>query len=177
MKIAIIGTGNLGRSMAKGLILNKAITSLYLTCRHTENIREFQDYKDVTVTSDNRKAVKKSDILIFSVQPDQLGPILESISGKLNDNHVIISTVSGITIDQIAGIVGDHRFIIRAMPNTAISVGKSMTCLTSNPAGLQRIKIAQAIFNRLGESVFIDEEDMQAAFDESNTKSNQFYRG
>ncbi|NNL80616.1 MAG: pyrroline-5-carboxylate reductase [Flavobacteriaceae bacterium] len=163
MKIAIIGTGNLGKSMAKGLILNNAITTLYLSCRHTQNIKQFEGYKDVKITSDNRKAVKRSDILIFSVQPDQLGPIMEEIAGKLTDKHVIISTVSGVTIEEIASIIGEHRYIIRAMPNTAISVGKSMTCLTSNKPGEERIKIAQAIFNRLGESVIIDEADMQAA--------------
>ncbi|NNK69287.1 MAG: NAD(P)-binding domain-containing protein, partial [Flavobacteriaceae bacterium] len=58
MKIAIIGTGNLGKSMAKGLILNNAITTLYLSCRHTQNIKQFEGYKDVKITSDNRKAVK-----------------------------------------------------------------------------------------------------------------------
>ena len=163
MKIAIIGTGNLGKSIAKGLIVNNAFTTLYLTVRHPENISEFKGYKNVTVTANNKKAVKRSDILIFSVQPGQLEPILRSVSGLLTENHVIISTVSGIFVEQIAKVVGDHRFIIRAMPNTAISVGRSITCLAANVSGYKRIKIAEAIFNRLGQSVIIDEENMQAA--------------
>ena len=55
------------------------------------------------------------------------------------------------------------QFIIRAMPNTAIAVGKSMTCLCSNSKGKERIKIAEAIFNRLGTSIAIPESQMQAA--------------
>ena len=47
MKIAIIGTGNLGKSIAKGLITNNAITSLYLTKRNLEGISDFKDYKNV----------------------------------------------------------------------------------------------------------------------------------
>ncbi len=163
MKIAIIGTGNLGKSIARGLILNNAVTTLYLTCRHTENIKDFKGYKGVKISANNRKAVKNSDILIFSVQPGQLEDILISVAKLLTDKHVIISTVSGFTIRRISRIIGETRFIIRAMPNTAISVGRSITCLTANKNGHQRIKIAEAIFNRLGQSVFIDEEDMQAA--------------
>ena len=49
------------------------------------------------------------------------------------------------------------------MPNTAIAVGKSMTCLCANDNGRKRIKIAEAIFNRLGTSVSIPENQMQAA--------------
>ena len=61
------------------------------------------------------------------------------------------------------GIVGQEQFVIRAMPNTAIAVGKSMTCLCSNEKGSQRIKVAEAIFNRLGTSIIIPEGQMQAA--------------
>lgn len=163
MKIAIIGTGNLGRSIAKGLITSNAVTTLYLTCRHPDRIKDFKGYNGVKITTDNKKAVKNSDILIFSVQPSQLEAILDSVKKLLNEKHVIISTVSGFKLNQIASIIGQQRFIIRAMPNTAISVGKSITCLTANESGQQRIKVAEAIFNRLGKSVIIEEKDMQAA--------------
>ena len=49
MKIAIIGTGNLGCSIAKGLITTNAITTLYLTKRNLNSIREFEGYKNVTL--------------------------------------------------------------------------------------------------------------------------------
>lgn len=71
MKIAIIGTGNLGLSIAKGLITNNAITSLYMTRRNPAGIESYAEYKNVFVTSDNVEAVQKSDILIFAVQPAQ----------------------------------------------------------------------------------------------------------
>ncbi|NCP88978.1 MAG: NAD(P)-binding domain-containing protein, partial [Flavobacteriales bacterium] len=58
MKIAIIGAGNLGKSIAKGLIANDAMSSLYLTKRNTELLKEFEGSKGVTSTSDNVLAVK-----------------------------------------------------------------------------------------------------------------------
>ena len=79
MKIAIIGTGNLGKSIAKGLITNNAITTLYLTKRNLDDIKEFEGYKNVTLTTDNIEAVKQSDILIFAVQPAHFENILNDI--------------------------------------------------------------------------------------------------
>lgn len=163
MKIAIIGTGNLGQSIAKGLITNNAITTLYLTRRHVDSIKDFDGYKNVNITTDNSLAVKNSDILIFAVQPAHFESILKEVVPFLNENHVLISTITGFSISKIEGIVGQEQFIIRAMPNTAIAVGKSMTCLCSNENGKKRIKIAEAIFNRLGTSISIPENKMQAA--------------
>lgn len=163
MKIAIIGTGNLGCSIAKGLITTNAITTLYLTKRHLNSIKEFEGYKGVTLTTDNAEAVKNSDILIFAVQPSHLEAILNDIKPLLNENHVLISTITGFSLAKMEGIVGQDKFLIRAMPNTAIAVGKSMTCICSNENGKDRIKLAEAIFNRLGTSIAIPENKMQAA--------------
>jgi pyrroline-5-carboxylate reductase len=163
MKIAIIGTGNLGRSIAKGLIINNAFTTLYLTKRHLESLSEFEGYKNVTLTNDNVFAVQHSDILIFAVQPSHFENILKQIQPLLTDKHVLISTITGFTIPKIEAQIGEEQFIIRAMPNTAIAVGKSMTCLCSNLQGEKRLKVAEAIFNRLGHTIVIPESQMQAA--------------
>ncbi|MFY7672404.1 pyrroline-5-carboxylate reductase [Tenacibaculum sp. MEBiC06402] len=163
MKIAIIGTGNLGKSIAKGLIINNAITTLYLTKRNLQEIEEFNGYGNVTVTTDNLEAVQNSDILIFAVQPKHFEGILNSIKDSLTDKHVIISTITGFSIEKIEAVVGEDHHIIRAMPNTAIAVGKSMTCLCANTKGNDRIELAKAIFNRLGNSLAISENLMQSA--------------
>lgn len=163
MKIAIIGTGNLGLSIAKGLMINNSITTLYLTKRNPSALADWNKSKQVTVTSDNREAVRNSDILIFAVQPSQMEGILNEINDLLHEKHVIISTITGFKIARIEALLGDKIPIIRSMPNTAISVGKSMTCLCSNAVGKKHIAVASAIFNGVGTSIIIEEEHMQAA--------------
>jgi len=163
MKIAIIGTGNLGLSIAKGLITNDTITSLYLTKRKPESIQHWAENENVTVSSSNREAVKHSDILIFAIQPRHFEGVLKEIADLLTDKHVLISTISGFKISSIEYVIGKDQYIIRSMPNTAISVGKSVTCICSNTKGKDRINIATAIFNGLGTAIEIPEEQMQAA--------------
>ena len=163
MKIAIIGTGNLGLSIAKGILHSNGATTMYLTKRNIESIKEFENYGNVTVTTDNAKAVQESDILVFAVQPGHFAQILNEIKDLLTEKHVVISTITGFGIQKIEEIIGEHQYIIRSMPNTAISVGKSMTCICANGKGQKRIDLAKAIFNRMGHSLEIPEEQMQAA--------------
>lgn len=163
MKIAIIGAGNLGLSIAKGILHSNGATTMYLTKRHVDSIKNYEKYGNVTVSSDNRKAVEKSDILIFAVQPRDFAMILEEVKDLLTDKHVIISTITGFSIEKMEAILGKEKHIIRSMPNTAISVGKSMTCVCSNTAGIKSIDLAKAIFNRMGYSLEIPENQMQAA--------------
>ena len=163
MKIAIIGAGNLGLSIAKGILNSNGSTSMYLTKRNVRSISEYEKYGNVTVTPDNREAVAKCDILIFAVQPGHFASILESVKDLFTDNHVIISTITGFELNRIEEVIGTDRYIIRSMPNTAISVGESMTCICSNEKGKKRIDLAKAIFNRMGHSMEIPESQMQAA--------------
>ncbi len=163
MKIAILGAGNLGLSIARGLITGNSITKLYLTRRSTEGIKTWEEYANTHVTSDNAEAVQNADIIILAVQPSQLGKLLAEIKDLLHDNHVLISTVTGFSLAKMEEIVGSDVFLIRSMPNTAISVGKSMTCLCANEKGKNRLPIAEAIFNGLGTSIVIEEQHMRAA--------------
>ena len=93
MKIAIIGSGNLGLSIAKGLVYNNTYTSLYLTKRDLSTIEKWEEYNNVKITSDNREAVKNAYILLFTVQPRQIDGILEEIKGDLTNKHVLLSAI------------------------------------------------------------------------------------
>ena len=163
MKVAIIGAGSLGQSIAKGLLSNNAVSSLYLTKRNTNSIKGFSDYNKVTLTSDNEKAVKNATILIFAVQPKHFEHILNNLKSHLHENHVLISVITGFSIAKIEAIVGSNTCIIRSMPNTAAAVGQSMTCLSPNKKGKEKVALAKTIFNSLGSSMEIPEEQLQAA--------------
>jgi len=145
------------------LVINNTYTTLHLTKRNLDALSSWKEYKNVYITQDNKEAVQKSDILIFAVQPNQFESILEEIKPVLNDKHVIISTITGYAIERVEKQLGDQYPIIRSMPNTAISVGKSMTCLCSNKVGKKRLPIAEAIYNGLGSTLTIEETHMQAA--------------
>ncbi|HEY9169270.1 MAG TPA: pyrroline-5-carboxylate reductase [Lutibacter sp.] len=166
MKIAIIGAGNLGYSIAIGILSQKDfnVKNLYLTKRDVSSLSFWEKLPNVIISADNKKAVRSSDIVIIAVQPKQLQAVLDEIKDDVNPkNHTIISTVTGRKILEIENILGKDVAIIRSMPNTAISVGKSMTCLSANKKGTENIKLAKTIFNSSGKTLCIEEKLMQSA--------------
>jgi len=166
MKIAIIGVGNLGYSIALGILGQDKIKfkSLYLSKRNLSTLNSFQNIPKVTITTDNSEAVKNSDVIILAVQPNQLDTVLKSIKKDINpDRHCVISVITGKTICEIEKKLPKDTAIIRSMPNTAISVFQSMTCLSANKKGAKNIKCASTIFDALGKTILIEEELMQAA--------------
>jgi len=166
MKIAIIGVGNLGQSIAKGIVdqQNFKWESLYLTKRNVSGLEDWKTKKEVSVTSDNVEAVRNSEVIILCVQPGQITQILEEIKEELDEKkHLLISMITGRKIEDLASVINKDVTIIRGMANTAISVRQSMTCLSANASGVDKLTIAQKIFNALGDTLVIEEDKMQAA--------------
>lgn len=167
MKIAIIGVGNLGYSIAVGILSQKKeikCKSLYLTKRNTASLSHLEKVSSVKTTTDNRRAVKYSDVIILAVQPAQLIEVLTEINDLIDPKkHTIISVATGRKIEEIEAVIQNGVPVIRCMPNTAISVGQSMTCISANEKGKSNFSIAKSIFNALGETMCIEEDLMQAA--------------
>lgn len=163
MKIAIIGTGNLGSAIAKGLIENKSFTALYLSDRNTRQVDAYNGAENVTITNDNALAVKAAEVVIFALQPKHIEGVIEDVASLITDKHIIMSVAAGFEISVIERIIGKDKSVIRVMPNTAISIGESMTCLAGNAKGLERMEVARTIFNQLGTTLEIPEGQMQAA--------------
>jgi len=116
------------------------------------------------VHDDNQRAVKDSDLVILAVKPKQLKEVLTGIRGSLNaKKHIVISVVTGIRLSEMEEWTGKKLPMFRAMPNTAIAVRQSMTCLASANATQSQAKEVQDIFAELGLAIFIEETLMEAA--------------
>ncbi len=163
MKIAIIGTGNLGSAIAKGLVKNNSFTELFLSDKNTQQVDVFKNTKNITITNDNELAVKNAEVVLFALQPKHIVGVLESVAHLITDKQIVMSVAAGFEISVIERIIGNDKSVIRIMPNTAISIGESMTCLAGNAKGLERMEVAKTIFNQLGTTLEIPESQMQAA--------------
>lgn len=164
-KVAILGAGNIGCSIANGLTASEIFKpgQTTLTRRRTDKLREY-DEKGYLVTSDNIEAVKNSDVLIACVEPHQLDGLLKEIAPALDsEKHLLISVVSGAKIKDIEKNVPDGVAVVRAMPNTAIAIRESMTCICSESSDKGPVDTTKAIFDTVGETLVIQEEQMTSA--------------
>lgn len=161
-KIAIIGAGNLGQSIAEGLVEQDVAhaENIMLTKRDSSALDGLRK-KGFQTLSDNVKAVSMADTVLLCVQPDHLSGVLQEINSALKPGQLLISVITGIGIDQIANQLSQPVAIVRAMPNTAIAIGESMTCLSSTDQ--HGLEVAKELFDALGKTVVIEESLMQAA--------------
>jgi pyrroline-5-carboxylate reductase len=164
-KLAILGTGNIGSSIARGLAQTGVFKTrdVTLTRRNVDALAGFVS-DGFVVERDNRRAVETSDGIVVAVEPQQVNVLLEEIADALDaKRHTLISVVSDVAIAQIRRIVGNEVPVVRAMPNTAIAIRESMTCLAGENKGGREIETAESVFKPLGKTLWIAEEQMIAA--------------
>ena len=163
-KISIIGGGNLGSAIAEGLLKSKFCkpSELTVTKRNTETLQKLKD-KGVKIISDNAEAVASSNLIILAVKPYQVLEVLNSFNTKLTKNHILVSVVTGVLISEIQAIIKKDIPVFRAMPNTAISIEQSMTCISYTNATEEQRIFVEKIFSPLGKVAVIDEKLMEAA--------------
>jgi len=163
-KIAIIGGGNLGASIVEGLMKseNHAPENITVTRRKTLALQKLSD-KGVQVHSDNPLAVRNSDIIILAIKPKTLDKILEEIKSELREDQILVSVVTGVTIAYLQMKIGTNIPIFRAMPNTAIAIRESMTCISTHNGEDTHVNDVKNIFDELGKTVKISEDLMDAS--------------
>lgn len=163
-KIAIIGGGNLGAAIAEGLLISgfSQPADITVTRRNAAALQPLKE-KGVGITSDNTEAVKQSDTIILAVKPFQVIEVLESIRQELTENKLLISVVTGTLISEMEQTVNKKLPFFRAMPNTAIAIRESMTCICSRYADAADTQYVNDLFSTVGKAVTIDEKLMDAA--------------
>ena len=167
-KLAILGGGNIGIAIAKGLVEAgfKKPSEIVITRRRIESLSQLAA-EGFQITSDNLAAVAESQVVILAVRPLQIPKLIEEIKPVLNlDSHVIMSVASGVSIAEIQDLIGCDISVVRVMPNTATEVCESMTCLAvdeNDPRSSKSIQQATEIFNCVGETILIPEDQVTPA--------------
>lgn len=163
--LTILGAGNLGRALARGWASAGVCppSGITLTRRHAGGLPEMES-QGFDVGTDNVAAVGRADTVVLAVQPQQVVEVLREIGPALDPaRHRLISVVSGVPIASLREHLGVDVPVVRAMPNTAVTIGESMTCLSALPGAEDALREATALFGAVGSTLRIDEEMMVPA--------------
>ena len=165
MKIAIIGAGNMGGAIARGLAKGSLV--------RVEDIRVSNpspgklealkaEFPDMQVTADNSEAVAGADIVVLAVKPWIVGEVLCKL--QLKETQMVISIAAGIKLGDLWQLLGQKgNPLFRVIPNTAISEMQSMTLVSCSQASQEQIQLVLDVFSEMGLAMLIPEEKMAAA--------------
>ncbi len=161
--IAILGGGNIGTSLAKGLIASKQFTAdeLLITEKRDARIAHLKKL-GFRVSPDNSQAVKLAKIIVMSVKPQQFASLADEIKKDITPGQIVVSTITGVSLKEIESELGPVP-IVRIMPNIALEICESMTCITfrNTDPGIEEMIVS--VFNKMGQTLIIPEELMGAA--------------
>ncbi|ACU06395.1 MULTISPECIES: pyrroline-5-carboxylate reductase [Pedobacter] len=164
-RVAILGSGNIGVSLAKGLVKSGYAEAgqISLTRRSAAGLTDLAE-QGFAVSTDNAAVVANADIVVLAVLPQQLNNLLAQIGAVVDvQKHVFISVASGVSCADIRSKIGEDVQVVRAMPNTAIAIGQSMTCVATDNASQQNVEEVTRMFETVGSVVKINEDLMTSA--------------
>jgi pyrroline-5-carboxylate reductase len=161
MNIHIIGGGNLGAAVAKGIAQFTTGNSITVTRRNIHLIEKLKE-QGINVQAGNTTGIANADLVILAIKPWQTDAVLDEILPHLN-GKTIASAVSGVTLQHLEAKAGDSNTVMRIMPNIAVEFGASATCISALPNDMEKAQPVVELFNRVGTAVIIDEKLMDAA--------------
>jgi pyrroline-5-carboxylate reductase len=163
--LAILGGGNLGQALARGLVRSGTLRpdQIHVTSLHPPSLEGLAD-EGFGVGRDNVAALAGAGTVLLAVQPQQILDLVDEIREAIDpERHKIISVVTGVSVVQLREMIPAPTQVVRAMPNTAVSIGESMTCLSADPDSTAALEEAETLFNGVGITLRIEDEMMVGA--------------
>lgn len=172
MKIAIIGAGNMGSAIARGLARSRQVQPEDITVSNPSQgkLDALQaDIPGLDTTPSNVKAAGDADIVILAVKPWVLDEVLMELPWR--DGQMLASVVAGRSIQTIASILTikyereqmPNLTYFRIVPNTAAAIGQSMTLISSMAANPKQQQLMLDLLNPLGPTMLVPEDKLPAA--------------
>ena len=170
MKISIIGAGNMGGAIARGLSKGKhfAAGEIFVSDINEDNLRKIKDFNaDIHCNISNRESMEKADIIVLAVKPWLVESIAAEIQDKIDyNNQIILSIAAGVSLEKLKAVFpakdGQIPTLFRMIPNTAIDVLESFSCITSYNATEDQEELLVSIFDELGKAMLVPESQLNA---------------
>lgn len=164
-QVGILGAGNMGAALIHGLLYGHLCRPDQIFCSdvRAERLKTIREKYAVKTTSHNTEVVKQSDILILSVKPQIMKPVVEEIAKHLDLSKLIISIAAGVPLDAIESCARRDLKLIRVMPNICVSVREGVSAIAGGKHAVKEdLMMAKTIFDSVGKSLFIEESLLDA---------------
>jgi len=162
--IGFLGTGNMAEALIKGLIkAGVAPTQVWGSDPRRERCKHLTDTYGIHTTTHNEDVVRHASIVVLSVKPQILPGVAREVSPHLKPNALVISVAAGIPLDTLEGLLPSGTRVVRTMPNTPALVGAGATAIAAGGHATEAdLEIAKRIFDAVGKTVILDEEQLDA---------------
>ena len=164
-KIGLIGGGNMGEALIKGLLQSGHFDTSQITVSDIsrDRLNYLQETYRLSTYTDNGEVARGSDVIILAVKPQQMGDVLAEISAEVKHLPLVISIAAGVTIATIEQGLSKGVPVVRVMPNTpALVLTGAAAIAGGSQANSDHIAMTRVLFESVGLVVEVDEVHMDA---------------
>lgn len=161
-KIAFIGAGNMVRAMVSGLVDGGYPADLITVCAPSAGKREALSARfNVHNSADNVAAAQSAEVIVLAVPADAIVEVCRPLKEQVNlADKLILSVVTGVTLQFYDDLLGADLNIIRAMPNMPCAIGRGMIGLYAPPQTTNDQRdFAEALIKTTGKVCWLGSED------------------
>jgi len=135
-KIGFIGSGNMTRSLIKGLSFNKDINldNVYVCNRTSSKAENMAETLNVQFAEHVDKVLEICDIVVISIKPQDLKEFLESYGKSFTEDQIVLSLCAGVKLEALHENLPQVKSIARLMPSTTCEFGKGVLGVFSENA-------------------------------------------
>lgn len=166
MKIAIIGVGNMGGAIARGLSRGTLVSAnkIFVSDVSEAHLTALKDFSpEISVSSSNKEIIEDASIIIIAVKPWLMEVIAKEIAHKIDyKKQIIVSIAAGVDFDHLAELFDTDATIFRVIPNTAIDVLQSVSTISSYNASKDEEELILSLFAELGKVFLVPEKQLNA---------------
>ena len=164
MKLAIIGTGNMGKALLRGFIIGGVLAPKDITvCDVREDaVKAVCDEYGVNGCTKAVEAVKDADYCLLAIKPQHFDDTLTSIVPGLSESCIILSIAAAVKCERIESIIGSDKKYVRIMPNTPAQVGCGVSAVCPVSLDKDQTDFVVKLLSTCGEVVHCDEKTLDA---------------
>jgi pyrroline-5-carboxylate reductase len=165
-KIAIVGAGSMAEAFISGIVENDLIDKKNIWVTNNSNEERLSSIRErygVKSTYDLNKLFEGADIVVLAMKPKDAASAITQVREHLTEHMLVISVLAGVSMNAIETLAKKPLAIVRAMPNTSATVGKSATAVAVNTrVSEEQIKRTKKLFGTVGLTTFVEEEQLDA---------------
>lgn len=164
-QLAIIGAGNMGEAIARGLLGGNLLPHNDLLAVEPDMDRRQHLARQLNVSSVGEiEQAGGLPTYILAVKPQQMGAVLPRLAAVLPERGaLVLSVAAGISGSYLDRALGERARIVRAMPNTPMLVGAGCTGYCRGPRATDAdLAFARRLFSASGAAHEVNESQLDA---------------
>lgn len=137
--VGVVGTGNMGAALVRGWLRaeeagrTEGPGRLLVWDKIEAASRRLLSDGYNGVASSLPELAEGADVILVVVKPKDAAEVLTALAGLVRQDQVIVSSMSGLALEWMRGLLGEGPALFRIMPNLGVELGAGVIAFATEP--------------------------------------------